>query len=66
MTTEPGREIYVSSNGDHWHLLCDPATGHGFIRHRGNAASGGHVAEIGLSAYLAADLAAPNPAPSGC
>ena len=53
MTTEPRREFYVSSNGDRWHLLFDPVTGHSFVRHSGNPASGGHVTDIGLPAFLA-------------
>ena len=59
MTIEPGREIYVSSNGDAWRLLCDPSNGHSFIRHSGNPASGGHVTQIGLAAFLAADRGGP-------
>ena len=59
MTTEPGREIHVSPNGDRWRLLCNPGTGYSFVRHKGNAASGGHVTEIGLSAFLAADRGGP-------
>lgn len=59
MATEPGREIYVSSSGDRWRMLCDPETGHSFVRHSGNAASGGHVTEIDLSAFLAADRGGP-------
>lgn len=59
MTTEPGREIYGSPNGDRWHLVCDPGTGHSLVRHSGNAASGGHVTEIDLSAFLAADRGGP-------
>ncbi len=47
------REIYASSNGDRWHLIYDPETGHSFIRHSGNPASGGHVTDISLSAFLA-------------
>ncbi len=50
--TEPGREIYVSSNGDHWRLLYDAMTGHSFVRHTGNPASGGHVTDISLPAFL--------------
>jgi hypothetical protein len=50
---ELGREIYASSNGDHWHLLYDPVTGHSFVRHSANPASGGHITDIGLPAFLA-------------
>ena len=59
LSTPPGREIYASANGDRWHLLRDPATGHSFVRHTANAASGGHVSEIGLSAFLADGRAGP-------
>ena len=59
VTTEPGREFYVSSNGDRWHLLFDPETGHSFVRHSGNPASGGHVTDIGLPAFLADGRSAP-------
>ena len=48
----PGRELYASSNGDVWHLQRDPETGHAFVRHTANAASGGSVTDIGLSAFL--------------
>ena len=47
-----GREIYASSNGDRWRLLYDAATGHSFVRHSGNPASGGHVTDISLPAFL--------------
>ena len=50
-----GRVLYVSPNGDHWVLMRDTADGRSFVRHEANPASGGHVTEIGLSAFLAAD-----------
>lgn len=59
MVSEPEREIYVSSNGDQWRLLYDPGTGHSFVRHSANPASGGHVTDIGLAAFLAADRGGP-------
>lgn len=59
MVGEAGREIHVSSNGDRWVLLSDPETGHSFVRHSGNPASGGHVTDIGLAAFLAADRGGP-------
>jgi hypothetical protein len=49
----PSRLIYTSSNGDHWYLLRDPGTGQSFVRHTGNAASGGHVTDLTLSSFLA-------------
>lgn len=54
-----GREIYASSNGDRWHLLYDAATGHSFVRHSGNPASGGHVTDIGLPGFLASGRSGP-------
>jgi len=51
--SEPNRLIHASSNGDCWHLLFDPSTGHSYVRHTGNVASGGHVTDIGLAAFLA-------------
>ena len=53
------RVLYVSSNGDRWVLLRDPADRRSLVRHEGNPASGGHVTEIGLSAFLAADRGGP-------
>ena len=50
--SEPGRQIYASSNGDRWHLLRDAETGHSFVRHTANLASGGQVSDIGLAAFL--------------
>ncbi|MHB2210774.1 hypothetical protein [Methylobacterium sp. CM6257] len=49
----PDRLIYASPNGDHWHLLFDPTTGHSFVRHTGNVASGGHVTDFSLPTFLA-------------
>ncbi len=46
------REIFGSPNGDHWHLLRDPESRHVFIRHTGNVASGGHVNDVSLPAFL--------------
>lgn len=51
--SEPNRLIYASPNGDHWHLLFDPTTGHSFVRHTGNIASGGHVTDFSLTTFLA-------------
>ena len=49
----PNRLIYASPNGDRWHLLIDPTTGHSFVRHTGNIASGGHVTDFSLATFLA-------------
>lgn len=49
----PNRLIHASTNGDRWHLLLDPTTGHSLVRHTGNAASGGHVTEFSLATFLA-------------
>ena len=51
--SEPSRLIYASPNGDYWHLLLDPTTGHSFVRHTGNIASGGHVTDISQTTFLA-------------
>ena len=51
--SDPGREIYASLNIDRWHLLYDAMTGHSFVRHSANPASGGHVTDISLPAFLA-------------
>ncbi|MGU3661822.1 hypothetical protein [Methylobacterium fujisawaense] len=52
-TPDPHRLIYASPNGDHWYLLFDPTTGHSFVRHTGNMASGGYVTDFSLAAFLA-------------
>jgi hypothetical protein len=51
-SSEPGRQIYASPNGDLWNLLHDPTTGRSFVRHIANPASGGQVSDIGLTAFL--------------
>ena len=51
--SEPNRLIYASPNGDHWHLLFDPTTGHSFVRHTGNVPSGAHVTDFALATFLA-------------
>ena len=53
------RMIYVSSNGDRWLLLCDPFDGRSFVRHEANPASGGHITDIALAAFFAADRGDP-------
>jgi len=54
-----GRILYLSSNGDRWVLLCDPAAGRSFVRHEANPASGGHITDIALPAFLTADRGGP-------
>lgn len=46
-------ELYASPNGDRWYLVVDDASGHAFVRHSSNEASGGNVADIALSDFLA-------------
>ncbi len=48
------RELYVSSNGDCWHLKADEATGHVVVCHTANMASGGSVTDIPLATFLGA------------
>lgn len=47
------RELYASPNGDRWYLVVDEASGHAFVRHVSNEASGGNVADIPLPLFLA-------------
>ena len=58
-TLVPNRQIYASANGDQWHLLRDPGTGHSFVRHTANPASGGHVTDISLAAFLGSGRTGP-------
>jgi hypothetical protein len=46
------RELYHSPNGDRWHLVRDPDTGHVFVEHQANLPSGGHVDEIEIGEFL--------------
>ena len=57
--SEPNRLIYASPNGDHWYLLVDPTTGHSFVQHTGNIASGGHVTDFSLATFLASNRNGP-------
>ena len=52
-------DLYVSSNADRWLLLRDPSDGRSFVRHEANLASGGHVTDVALSVFLAADRGLP-------
>lgn len=53
------RDLYLSPNGDRWLLLRDPSDGRSFVRHVANPASGGHVTDVALVAFLAADRGGP-------
>ncbi len=53
------RDLYLSPNGDRWLLLRDPSDGRSFVRHEANRASGGHVTDVALAAFLAADRGGP-------
>ncbi|ACL62074.1 hypothetical protein [Methylobacterium nodulans] len=46
------REFYASSNGDVWLLVREEGTADWRVRHQANAASGGHVTELPLAAFL--------------
>jgi hypothetical protein len=46
------KEIYASENGDRWSLARDTNTGHVFVRHRPNLASGGQVSDTDLGEFL--------------
>jgi hypothetical protein len=46
------REIYSSSNGDRWFLARDADSGHAFVIHQPNLASGGQPAEIEIGTFL--------------
>ena len=48
------RELYHSANGDRWHLVLDATSGRAFVRHEANPASGGHVTDLDVAAFLAA------------
>jgi hypothetical protein len=50
--TVTSKYIYRSSNGDRWLLVTDIALGKRTVRHEANAASGGHVTETELAAFL--------------
>ena len=45
------RKLYSSPNGDRWYLIRD-GSGEVFIRHEANAASGGQVEHVEISAFL--------------
>jgi hypothetical protein len=45
-------QLYRSPNGDTWFLARHPTTGLAFVRHQGNASSGGQVTDIEIGAFL--------------
>jgi len=46
------RELYISPNGDRWHL-CKDASGRVFVLHQANIPSGGHISHIEVRDFLA-------------
>jgi hypothetical protein len=48
------KELYISPNGDCWHL-CRDASGYVFVLHQANIPSGGQTSRIELSDFLARD-----------
>ncbi|WP_081631211.1 hypothetical protein [Methylobacterium sp. 77] len=53
------RELYASSNGDRWHLIIEESTGHTFVRHNANEASGGNIVDMALPIFLSLDSGGP-------
>ncbi|SER23271.1 hypothetical protein SAMN05216548_113123 [Faunimonas pinastri] len=50
--TDHTRELYRSSSGDRWLLAKESSSNRAYIRHEGNASSGGHVSEIDIGSFL--------------
>ena len=48
-----------SSNGNHWSLMHDRASGRRFVRHEANPSSGGHISDIELSDFLSVEGSGP-------
>jgi hypothetical protein len=46
------RELYSSPNGDRWLLAREPESGHVFVQHQPNLASGGKPSELEIGAFL--------------
>lgn len=44
--------FHASGNGDRWLLVHDSGSGQTLVRHQGNAASGGHVTDMAIGAFL--------------
>ena len=51
--------LYRSSNGDHWSLMHDRASGRRFVRHGANSSSGGHISDTELSDFLSVEGSGP-------
>ena len=47
------RLLYVSANGDQWHLIHDRPTRHLSVRHTPSPSSGGRASSIDIAAFLA-------------
>lgn len=60
MNGEPAhRVLYASANGDRWLLLWHAQGGTPVVRHVANAASGGHVTDASVPAFLQRDCDSP-------
>lgn len=46
------RRLYRSPNGDRWYLARETDTGHVYVKHQANEASGGQVTEIEIGDFL--------------
>jgi hypothetical protein len=46
-------DIYRSSNGDRWLLVCDSEGGQAFVRHEANLSAGGQVTDMEIEDFLA-------------
>jgi hypothetical protein len=44
--------IYTIPNGDTWWLCREAVSGKAFVKHRGNASSGGHETDSDISDFL--------------
>ncbi|GJD95014.1 hypothetical protein [Methylobacterium iners] len=53
------RPLYVSENGDTWHLVRGSTSGSVFVRHRANEASGGHVTDSAIPDFLGVERRGP-------
>jgi hypothetical protein len=48
-------EIYRSSNGDRWQLICTPGSTSMSVRHIPNRSSGGQVTDTAVADFLSTD-----------
>ena len=53
------KQLYSSPNGDRWYLVRDTDSGHVFVRHVPNLASGGEPEHIEIGAFLRASSRGP-------